>query len=67
MTPAEALKGATIFAAAALGLDATCGSLEPGKAADFAMIDAPDVNTWLYHFQPNACVRTVIGGRPVPR
>lgn len=67
MTPAEALKGATIFAAAALGLDRECGSLEPGKAADFAIIDAPDVNTWLYHFQPNACVRTVIGGRAVPR
>jgi imidazolonepropionase len=67
MTPAEALKGATIFAAAALGLEGTCGSLEPGKVADFAMIDAPDVNTWLYHFQPNACVRTVIGGRLVPR
>ena len=35
---------------------------EPGKAADFAVIDAPDVNHWLYHFRPNACVETVIGG-----
>jgi imidazolonepropionase len=62
MTPAESLKGATLFAARAVGLESTLGSLEPGKAADFALIDAPDVNHWLYHFRPNACVRTTIGG-----
>ncbi len=62
MTPAEALKGATIHAARAAGLEAEVGSLEPGKAADFAIIDAPDVNHWLYYFRPNACVETVIGG-----
>jgi imidazolonepropionase len=62
MTPAEALKGATVIAARAIGLESECGSLEVGKAADFCVIDAPDVNTWLYHFRPNACVRTVIGG-----
>lgn len=65
MTPAEALKGATIIAARAIGMDETVGSLEPGKRADFAVIDAPDVNHWLYHFRPNACVRTVIGGETV--
>ncbi len=64
MTPAEALKGATIYAAKALGLEGTVGSLEPGKAADLALIDAPDVNHWLYHFTPNACRLTVIGGVP---
>jgi imidazolonepropionase len=62
MTPGEVLKGATIYAARAVGMDETTGSLEPGKAADFAIIDAPDVNHWLYHFRPNACVRTVIAG-----
>ena len=62
MTPAEALKGATIHAARAAGVAAEAGSLEPGKAADFAVIDAPDVNHWLYQFRPNACVETVIGG-----
>lgn len=62
MTPAEALKGATIHAARAAGVAAEAGSLEPGKAADFAVIDAPDVNQWLYQFRPNACVETVIGG-----
>jgi imidazolonepropionase len=62
MTPAEALKGATIYAARAVGLEAKIGSLEPRKAADLAVIDAPDVDHWLYHFRPNACVMTLIGG-----
>jgi imidazolonepropionase len=62
MTPAEALKGATIYAARAVGLEELTGSLEAGKAADFAIIDAPDVNHWVYQFRPNACVRTVIEG-----
>ena len=65
MTPAEALKGATCYAARAIGLEGRVGSLQPGKAADFAVIDAPDVNHWLYHLQPNACRLTVVGGRPV--
>lgn len=64
MTPAEALKGATIIAARAVGLEATVGSLEPGKAADFAILDAPDVEHWLYHLRANACRTTVIAGRP---
>jgi imidazolonepropionase len=67
MTPSEALKGATIVAARALGEEQEIGSLEEGKAADFAVIDAPSVEHWLYHFRPNACVRTVIGGRTVWR
>jgi imidazolonepropionase len=65
MTPAEVLKGATIIAARAIGMDAEVGSLEPGKRADFALFDAPDVTQWLYHLQANACVRTVIGGETV--
>jgi imidazolonepropionase len=62
MTPAEALKGATLYAARAVGLADRIGSLEPGKAADFAVLDAADVAHWLYHLQPNACRLTVIGG-----
>lgn len=65
MTPAEALKGATLYAARAIGLEDRLGSLEPGKQADFAVIDAPDVDQWLYHLRPNACVATFIGGRLV--
>jgi imidazolonepropionase len=62
MTPAEALKGATIYAACAVGLEHQVGSLEVGKAADFVVFDAPDVTHWLYHFRPNACHMAVVGG-----
>src|SRR5688572_23497830 len=67
MTPAEALKGATVYAAKALGLERRVGSLERGKAADFALMDAPDVEHWLYHLRPNACRLTVAAGRVVWR
>lgn len=63
MTPAEALKGATSFAARALGLEGEVGAVAPGCRADLAVIDAPDVNQWLYHFRPNACVLTVASGQ----
>jgi imidazolonepropionase len=63
MTPAEALKGATSIAAAALGLGGQVGSVAPGYRADLAVIDAPDVNHWLYHFRPNACVLTLAAGQ----
>jgi imidazolonepropionase len=62
MTPAEALKGATIYGARAVGLENRVGSLEVGKAADFVLIDAPDVQHWLYHLRPNACRMTAVGG-----
>ncbi len=62
MTPAEVLKGATRHAARALGREGEVGSLEPGSAADFAVIDAPDVEHWLYHLRPNACVAAARGG-----
>ncbi|WP_419166461.1 imidazolonepropionase [Candidatus Palauibacter sp.] len=62
MTPAEVLKGTTRYAARAVGLEGTVGSLEPGAAADFALIDAPSAEHWLYHLRPNACVATVVGG-----
>ena len=38
------------------------GSLEVGKSADFAVIDAPDVDDWMYHFKPNSCLKTVVRG-----
>lgn len=63
MTPNEALKGATLYAARALALDDRVGSLEPGKRADFVLLDVPDVDHWLYHFRPNAAVATYVRGR----
>ena len=62
MSPAESLKGATIIAARAVGAEDRVGSLEPGKAADFALIDSADVNDWLYLYRPNACRLTMIAG-----
>jgi imidazolonepropionase len=65
MSPAEALKGATSHAARAVRLEASNGSLLPGFQADFALLDAPDIDHWLYHFRPNACRATVKGGEVV--
>ncbi len=62
MSPAEVLKGATLYAAKALGLENERGRLIPGFKADFAIIDAPDVNAWLGHLRPNANLRTFVGG-----
>ena len=50
MTPEEALAGATLHAATALGMGETHGSLEVGKVADFVawQIDRPaDLAYWL--------------------
>lgn len=65
MTPAEALKGATIVAARAIGQAHQVGSLEPDKRADFVVVDAPSVNHWLYQFRANAVHATVVGGAPI--
>lgn len=64
MTPAEALKGATRFAARALGREDVWGSVQPGRVADLAVIDAPDVDHWLYHHRPDPCVAVLRGGVP---
>ncbi len=51
LTPAETLKGATIYAARAMGIEERAGSIKPGKIADFLVLDAPSINFWLYHHQ----------------
>lgn len=67
MSPAEVLRGATAHAARALGLEDSHGSLVPGYRADLAVIDAADINHWLYHFRPNACRATLKSGRWIHR
>lgn len=64
MTPQEALMGATTVAARAVSRHERVGSLLPGYQADIAVIDAPDLNHWLYHFRPNACVARYKNGQP---
>ena len=63
MSPAEVLRGATTHAARAISLEKTHGSLIEGYRADLAVIDAPDINHWLYHFRPNACAGTLKNGK----
>jgi imidazolonepropionase len=62
MTPNEVLKGVTLYAARAIGLEKRAGSIEVGKRADLAVIDASDVTQWMYHFRANACLMTIGGG-----
>jgi imidazolonepropionase len=63
MTPQEVLMGATTIAAQALSLRDRVGALLPGMQADLAIIDAPTLNHWLYHFVPNACVAVLKNGQ----
>jgi imidazolonepropionase len=63
MTPQEVLMGATTVAARAISLQDRVGSLLPGYRADLAIIDAPSLNQWLYHFVPNACVAVMKSGQ----
>ncbi len=65
LTPAEVLKGATINAAKAIKRDYKLGSIEQGKQADFAIVDAPDPNFWMYHYKGAQCVESFIKGQKV--
>lgn len=63
MTPQEVLHGATSVAAKAVERGDRIGSLQPGYQADIAIIDAPDLNQWMYHFRANACHRVIKKGQ----
>lgn len=63
LTPQEALAGATRHAAAALGLAGTLGTLEAGKAADFALWDIDRPADLAYMLGLNPCSGVVYGGR----
>jgi imidazolonepropionase len=63
MTPQEVLMGATTVAARAIAAEQRIGSLQPGFDADIAIIDAPNLNHWLYHFRANSCCAVIKSGR----
>lgn len=63
MTPQETINGATTVAARAICRHDRIGSLLPGYQADLAIVDAPSLNHWLYHFVPNACVAVMKNGQ----
>jgi imidazolonepropionase len=66
LTTEEALLGVTRHAARALGLQAECGELSPGKAADFVVwnVRAPEELGYWIGFNPR---RTVVRGAEVLR
>jgi imidazolonepropionase len=63
LTPEEALAGMTRHAARALGMHSTHGTLEPGKAADFALWEIGAPAELAYAVGANPCVARVRGGR----
>ena len=65
LTPAEALAGATIAAAHALGLQSEIGTLEAGKRADFALWDIERPADLAYAIGFNPCRAVVRSGRLV--
>lgn len=65
LTPAESLKAATLYAAKAIGLDRITGSVEAGKSADINILDAENINRWIYHFKRTSPIRTFASGTEI--
>jgi imidazolonepropionase len=63
LTPLEALAGATVHAAQALGRQADIGTLEVGKRADFALWNIARPADLSYAFGFNPCKGVVFGGK----
>lgn len=66
MSPGEALKGVTVYAAKALGLDDRVGSLRPGMLADFIRVSTLSIDHWLYQIGPSYSQTVFIAGRRLP-
>mmetsp|Transcript_126857 Transcript_126857/g.224824 ORF Transcript_126857/g.224824 Transcript_126857/m.224824 type:complete len:451 (+) Transcript_126857:56-1408(+) len=63
LTPEEALRGATLYAARAMGLGATHGSLEVGKVADLAVWNVQTPGELAYFMGLNKLKACYRGGR----
>lgn len=63
LTPLEALSGFTVNAARALGMQSHWGTLEVGKAADFAVWAVDEPAELAYRMGGNPCCLTVKGGK----
>lgn len=66
LTPLEALKGVTLHAARALGLQEEIGSLALGKVADFALWEIERPGELAYAIGSNPCRCVVTGGAISP-
>ena len=67
LTPAQALRAATLGGAAAVGLGDEVGSLEVGKSCDLVVLDAASRHELPYHFGVNLAAAVVAAGRLVAR
>lgn len=65
LMPAEALRAATIHAAAACGIEHETGSLAPGKRADVLILRAADYRHMMYEFGGNPILQVIKNGRKV--
>ena len=65
LTPSQALRAATMGAAAALGRGHDVGSLEAGKWCDVLVLDGEGHHELGYHFGVNLVRDVVVGGRVV--
>ncbi len=66
LTPAQAITAATINAAAALQLEDTIGSIEPGKQADLLILDVNNFQHLGYRFGTNLVSQVIKQGRIYP-
>jgi len=67
ITPGEAIVGATLNAAYALGLQDDRGSLDVGKRGDLTILDAPHPDELCMAVGQDVVAEVVIGGDPVRR
>jgi imidazolonepropionase len=65
LTPAEVLKGTTIYASKAINRGEQFGSIEAGKSADFLVIDAENVNEWMYHYKGSRMQSGFLKGKQI--
>lgn len=66
LTPGQAIAAATINAAAALGLEDTIGSIEPGKQADLLILNVNNYQHLGYRFGTNLVSKVIKRGRIYP-
>ncbi len=62
LMPAEAIAGATMNGACAIGRSRSVGSLEPGKSADLLILGVPDYRELPYHLGVNLVNLVMVRG-----
>ena len=65
LTPAEALLGSTVNAAAAIGRTDGTGTLSPGGPADLLVLEGPRYAQVAYRFDTTAVEQVLVNGTPV--